>query len=545
MKLKSLTDIFKQRFLSKSKDMKYRRLGPTNLWLSAVGFGSCQLRRVPEEQALATLHQGFDLGVNFVHTAPDYEGAEDLVARAIRETNKTIHICTQAYDTHGNSEGFVHNFERLFEEACLRFDCSKIDLFGIACIDDREAFGENVWGAKGMVEFLQQKKAEGRIDAIFCTTHGSPQYIQKLLERDVFDALMIAYNPLGFHLLSYNPPPERHFENIASVPSEIFPLAQEKGVGLLIMKPLAGGLLCDSKAFPPRTNLVERDPLLNAKDVLRFILVHEAVSCVVPGTASVEEARENAIAGHNLGSISEDDYSRLENHIKYLQSSLCSRCGICDDLCSQNLPVSWLFRASYVNLFPSETFETWDGIEYFQLHPNSDSTCVNCSNITCKCPYGIDIPQNMIELHHQMLELKNKGHVCHPQDSVIRFDDSFSAKVILHDIPEILSDSQPQICRIYVENTSSRGWFPNAQKFANASVKLIVLINKINSSEIYLRSEVNCHQRTHFLFSLEPPYSSPLFNLRLVLVAEHLNFSLESGLVLYERAIQVKHSQRQ
>ena len=89
-----------------------------------------------------------------------------------------------------------------------------------------------------MVEFLQQKKAQGRIDAIFCTTHGSPQYIQTLLKRDIFDALMIAYNPLGFHLLSCNPPANRHFEDIPSVPSEIFPLAQEKGVGLLIMKPL-------------------------------------------------------------------------------------------------------------------------------------------------------------------------------------------------------------------------------------------------------------------------------------------------------------------
>ena len=530
MNFKFLTDIFKQKFRSQHKDMEYRRLGKTNLWLSAVGFGSCQLRKVPEEQALATLHQGFDLGINFVHTAPDYEGAEDIVARAIRETNKYIHICTQAYDTHGNSNGFVDNFERLFEESCQRFDSSKIDLFGIACIDDREAFGENVWGAKGMVEFLQQKKAEGRIDAIFCTTHGSPQYIQKLLERDVFDALMIAYNPLGFHLLSYNPPPQRHFENITSVPSEIFPLAQEKEVGLLIMKPLAGGLLCDSKAFPPRINLVKRDPLINVKDVLRFILAHEAVSSVVPGTASVEEARENAMAGHNLSFISENDCSRLENHIKYLQSNICSRCGICDDLCSQNLPVSWLFRASYVNLFPSETFETWDEIEYFKLHPNSEPTCSSCNNITCQCPYGIDIPKNMIKLHHEMLSLKNKGHVCCPENSSIRFDDSFSAKVILHDIPEILSDSQLQICRIYVENKSSRGWFPNSKKFPNATVKLIVLIENSNYSEIYLRSEVYCHQRTHFIFSLEPPYSFPLFNLRLV---------------LYDKAIQVKHSQKQ
>jgi ferredoxin len=306
------------------------------------------------------------------------------------------------------------------------------------------------------------------------------------------------------------------------------------------MKPLAGGLLCESKAFPPRTNLVERDPNINARDILKFILAHEAVTCVVPGTASVAEAQENAIAGHNLSSTLAQDYSSLAQQIKYLQTTLCSRCGICDDLCSQNLPVSWLFRASYINLFPSETFETWDGVEYFQLHPDSESICANCDNITCNCPYSIDIPEDMIILHQQMSELKNKGYIANGKDDVIRFDDSFSAKVILHDIPEVISESQTQICRIYIENRSTRGWFPDATKFDNASVKLLVFLNNLNYSEVYLRSEVNCQQRTHFVFTLEPPFSATLLNLRLVLVAEHLNFTLESGLILYDRTIQVK-----
>jgi hypothetical protein len=51
--------------------MQYRRLGRSNLMVSVVGFGTCQLRRVPEQQALDTLRRGFELGVNLVHTAPD------------------------------------------------------------------------------------------------------------------------------------------------------------------------------------------------------------------------------------------------------------------------------------------------------------------------------------------------------------------------------------------------------------------------------------------------------------------------------------------
>ena len=71
--------------------MQQRRLGRTNLAVSAVGFGTCQLRLVTETQAIDTLLRGFDLGVNLVHTAPDYEGAEEIVARAVRAHVQASH----------------------------------------------------------------------------------------------------------------------------------------------------------------------------------------------------------------------------------------------------------------------------------------------------------------------------------------------------------------------------------------------------------------------------------------------------------------------
>ena len=62
-----------------STSMIYNRVGRTDVHLSAVGFGTCQLRLVPEAQALAALTRGFELGVNWVHTSPDYGGADELV----------------------------------------------------------------------------------------------------------------------------------------------------------------------------------------------------------------------------------------------------------------------------------------------------------------------------------------------------------------------------------------------------------------------------------------------------------------------------------
>ena len=107
--------------------MEYRRLGRTELQVSAVGFGTCQLRLVPRQQAIDTLLKGFDLGVNIVHTAPDYGTAEEIVAEALTHTRAKVIVASQGYDVPGNSDGPVLHFERLFEETCKRIGTDRLD----------------------------------------------------------------------------------------------------------------------------------------------------------------------------------------------------------------------------------------------------------------------------------------------------------------------------------------------------------------------------------------------------------------------------------
>jgi predicted aldo/keto reductase-like oxidoreductase len=331
--------------------MQYNRIGKTDLQVSVVGFGTCQLRLVPAQQAIDTLKRGFELGVNWVHTAPDYEGADDLVARAIAESGHDVMAFSQGY-------GDMAHFEYLFDSTCRKFHKTRLEMFGIACIEDREVLGEPVWGAGGMIDFLVRKKREGRLGGIFCTTHGAPDYVRRLITSGYFDAVMLAYNPLGFHLLSYDPKGSKPYEDMPKTREQIFPLAVEHRVGLLIMKPLAGGLLCASKAFPPHQRFSKEAVKLTATEILGDILRHPGVCAVVPGTASVEEAEENARAGHRPIEHAPERLGAIEHAVDEMRASLCSRCGHCDSLCSQSLPVSWLFRDAYISNYPSETFET-------------------------------------------------------------------------------------------------------------------------------------------------------------------------------------------
>ena len=74
-------------------------------------------------------------------------------------------------------------------------------------------------------------------------------------------------------------------EDMARVRDEILPMAERLGVGILAMKPLAGGLLACGRAFPARAEPAP-GPRPAAGDVLRAVLQHSQVTCVVPGAAS-------------------------------------------------------------------------------------------------------------------------------------------------------------------------------------------------------------------------------------------------------------------
>ena len=65
--------------------------------VSQVGFGTCQLRMVPRQQALETLRRGFELGVNIVHTAADYGGAIEIVAEAVRDAPRPVYVCSNGW----------------------------------------------------------------------------------------------------------------------------------------------------------------------------------------------------------------------------------------------------------------------------------------------------------------------------------------------------------------------------------------------------------------------------------------------------------------
>jgi diketogulonate reductase-like aldo/keto reductase len=125
-------------------------------------------------------------------------------------------------------------------------------------------------------------KAEGELGYVGITTsHGR--------RHDDIEAIMAAH-PLDFVQVTYNVV-DREVED------RILPLAQEKGIAVIVNRPFRQGELID---------FVERHPLPGwaaefgaanwAQLLLKFIVAHPAVTCAIPATSQVEHVRENMAA---------------------------------------------------------------------------------------------------------------------------------------------------------------------------------------------------------------------------------------------------------
>ena len=213
--------------------------------LSVVGFGTAQCRCCRERQAVETLARGFELGVNWIHTAPDYGAIDPWIAEAIDQSGREVMVLSAGRRGCRISAAF-------FENTCHVYRTARLALYGLSGIEDLEWHGENVWGAGGMVEYLQARKAEGRLGGIYCSTHGPADYVARLIETGVFDAIMLAWNPLGFHQQS-QPGAGRRRARVrgsrASIASGSFRSPPSAASACSIMKPFAGGLLCQGKAL--------------------------------------------------------------------------------------------------------------------------------------------------------------------------------------------------------------------------------------------------------------------------------------------------------
>lgn len=294
--------------------MNYRRLGNTDLKISELSFGTWAIGgswgNTNDSDALAGLQKAMEQGVNFFDTADVYgDGhSEELLAKATKGKEDEIYIASKfcrAGDIHDPATYSEDSIRSYLENTLRRLDRDRLDLYQIHCppieiLEDGKVF-----------EVLDKLQDEGKIRYYGVSVETVEEGLLSMQNKNV-RALQVIFN-----LFRQKPI------------SELFPMAIERGVGILARVPLASGLLTgkftndysfadndhrkfnrDGQQFNvgetfaglPFEKGIElsQDVSWIADDrgnmtqaALKWILQHNAISSVIPGFRNVKQVEDN------------------------------------------------------------------------------------------------------------------------------------------------------------------------------------------------------------------------------------------------------------
>jgi aryl-alcohol dehydrogenase-like predicted oxidoreductase len=325
--------------------MQYRELGRTGWNVSTISFGAWAIGAswgaVDDAESLAALHRAVDLGVNFIDTADVYgDGrSERLVAQLRRERSETIYVATKAGRRLPQQTVAGYSRENLtaFIDRSLRnLATETIDLLQLHCPPNEVYYRPEVFG------ILDDFIAAGKLRH-YGVSVKSPEEGIKALDYPNLQSVQIIFNMF------------RHR------PAEVFfAEAQRRRVGILARVPLASGLLTgkmtagtkfeaeDHRQFNRHGEVFDVGETFSGVDyetglraveelrtacppgwtltqfALRWILMHDAVTCAIPGAKRPQQVEENCAAA-DLPPLSNETMEAVrriyDSHIRTLVHS--------------------------------------------------------------------------------------------------------------------------------------------------------------------------------------------------------------------------------
>lgn len=328
-----------------------RVLGKTNLKVNDIGCGGIPIQRLTQQEVNEMINVMIDQGINFIDTARGYSNSEMLIGNAIEGKREYFILATK-------SMARTYDAMKLDIETSLKnLKTNYIDLYQLHNVP----IGENIEGA---IKALEEAKMEKKIGHIGITSH-SIEMLEKAIEDNYFETVQFPYNIV-----------EKQAE-------ELFRKANKNNIGVIVMKPLAGGAITDSEL------------------ALKYILNNEDISVIIPGMESVEQIISNNSVKPCDFTVEEE--KKIAEIRKELNNDFCRRCGYCMP-CPKgiNIPFTFLCEGYYLRY----NLQQW-ALERYNSMKVKPSECIKCGLCESKCPYNLMIRKKLQDVA-KIMEEKNE-----------------------------------------------------------------------------------------------------------------------------------------
>ncbi|SFM78560.1 aldo/keto reductase [Methanolobus profundi] len=385
--------------------MQYREVPKTGDKLSALGLGAMRLPEkdgtIDHEKATALLHHAIDNGVNYVDTAWPYhnEKSEVFLGEALSGGyREKIRLATKMPHWLVKDQT---DMDRFLEIQLKRLNTDHIDYYLI------HSLTEGGWKKirdKGVLEFLNRAKKDGRIKNVGFSFHDRAEVFQEIIGAYDWDMCLIQYNYLD----------ENH-----QAGTQGLKYAAERNIAVMVMEPLRGGNLV--RNVPP-----EIEDIWNEADVkrspaewaFRWVWNHPEVTVVLSGMNEMSQLDENIRTASeaepdSLTEKERDIVHRVAEKYRDLMAVPCTGCNYCMP-CPVGVDIPGCFdlynsKRIFKGISDHDTQYRYLVHQMGVLGKNSSaSLCVNCGKCKEKCPQQIDIPEKLKEVESQFESSRTK-----------------------------------------------------------------------------------------------------------------------------------------
>lgn len=370
--------------------MEYRELGNTGEKLSILGFGAMRLpvidgedSKINIDEATKMIRHAIDNGVNYLDTAYPYHGgtSEKFCAKVMKDGyRERVKIATKlpVWDVET-----AEDMPRILDEQLNNLEVETIDFYLI------HALSVKSWPNMVRLDyksFLNKAKKDGKIKHIGFSFHDDIDLFKEIVDDFPWDFCQIQLNYMD----------EDYQAGLKGME-----YAHNKGLGIIIMEPLRGGMLARTELPDDIKNIwdsskVKRSP---AEWALKYLWNKEEIGVVLSGMSSMEQTIENVkVASESkANSLSKNECNLISQVRDIFKSRMlvnCTKCNYCMP-CPKgvNIPENfWAYNHESI-------FGDFDKAKFWTTCWLADSqkvtNCVECGLCETKCPQNIEIVKHL------------------------------------------------------------------------------------------------------------------------------------------------------
>lgn len=367
--------------------MQYRIIKKTGDEVSSLGYGAMRLPlkngKIDRQKASELIYHAIDNGVNFIDTAYLYGDSEKFLGEILQgEYRDKVKICTKLPSIHVRK---YEDMEYFLDEQLKRLQTDCIDYYLVHSVDLKTV---NKLLKKGLIEFLNKAKSEGKVKHVGFSYHGVKEEFDLLIDGYDWDVVMVQYN---------------YFDENVQASVEGIEYAASKGMGVFVMEPLKGGILAGKMPKEAEEIFAKTDSnKTTAQWAMQWVLNNRNVSCVFSGMNSMDQLDDNLAVADTTSpmSMTFEGLETVELVKRVMKNALkinCSTCGYCMP-CPRgvNIPECLkIYNEKY--LFDHKGFINESFMDYYQYvggimgKAGNAGLCNGCGKCLRKCPQKLDI----------------------------------------------------------------------------------------------------------------------------------------------------------